>query len=423
MTEDLSRVAVNDRSTMSAQREHSAGEEVAAALDGDRAAARRLWQREQARLSALAWQTLGDCARPHRDARRALAILVARRSEMVPASERTMPRLLDAVRAIMRENRAEDADDIDDAYLEEAIADDEVDGTSSTPGSELPAPPPPIVTRGSETASERRADYKESQADRSAHRAPRQQTPLSGHLPQLGTIGLFAFLLGLTVSAMVLMPAPLEPPGGADPEVARAVVPVQSGPIVSPAAAPPAAAPTLVRLEAHEPPLRPFRLPPPDEDLMPTGVADPVEHALSIEKEPTVEHAASVHEQGEPVPGRATDVNSPAAPLGQRVGDEARVFIHYPNGNAAALARAQRIAQRIASDGYEVAEVRGVDIDIETPSVRYFFDAEAEVGRDLREVLASDALDFHTDEVRLLDLRSFEPRPRAGTLEVWLPTS
>jgi len=110
---------------------------------------------------------------------------------------------------------------------------------------------------------------------------------------------------------------------------------------------------------------------------------------------------------------------SPALPAG-----EIRVFIHHAADRYGDAALAQRLADHLRSQGFTVADIRPVDVRIEKPSVRYFFEDDRraserlvdELGRFFEE--ASSGAPDHAS-----DFTHFVPRPRPGNVEVWLPAS
>jgi hypothetical protein len=124
-------------------------------------------------------------------------------------------------------------------------------------------------------------------------------------------------------------------------------------------------------------------------------------------------------------------VPPPAAPLGgsgtstpppEPAGPQ-RVFVHYRRDDAAGEQAAQAIAERLRTHGFPIAELRPVDLRINQASVRYFFDGDRARSQALeREVDAFVRQAGLAPRSELLPMRYYEPKPRPGTLEVWLPS-
>jgi hypothetical protein len=93
---------------------------------------------------------------------------------------------------------------------------------------------------------------------------------------------------------------------------------------------------------------------------------------------------------------------------------EPRVFVHYTEG---APGRPTALIRQLRAAGFKVEE-RPVEVSIAENSIRYFFpgdrdEAEA-LGAQLQSQVPGDAA------VPIVDLTSYEPKPRRGHLEVWL---
>ncbi|MBU8539013.1 hypothetical protein [Falsiroseomonas tokyonensis] len=86
-----------------------------------------------------------------------------------------------------------------------------------------------------------------------------------------------------------------------------------------------------------------------------------------------------------------------------------RIFVHHLPGSSAA---AGALAARAARLGGSV-EVRDVPFTPPTPQVRFFRPSDEALARRLAGTLGPGW--------RLHDLTRFSPRPRPGTLEIWLP--
>jgi hypothetical protein len=99
-----------------------------------------------------------------------------------------------------------------------------------------------------------------------------------------------------------------------------------------------------------------------------------------------------------------------------------RIFIHHVKGRSRDAALAQRLADRLRSQGFTVADIRPVDFAIGKPSVRYFFEQDHDGSERLVEALGRyfKRAPFLAPE-HASDFTHFEPKPRPGNVEVWLP--
>jgi hypothetical protein len=106
------------------------------------------------------------------------------------------------------------------------------------------------------------------------------------------------------------------------------------------------------------------------------------------------------------------------------VGDEIRVFIHHAAHSHGDASLAQQLADHLRRQGFIVADIRPVDFSIGKPSVRYFFADD----RSASERLIDELGRFFEETAsrppgQASDFTHFEPKPRPGNVEVWLPTS
>jgi hypothetical protein len=100
-----------------------------------------------------------------------------------------------------------------------------------------------------------------------------------------------------------------------------------------------------------------------------------------------------------------------------------RVFVHFRRDDPAGEQAAQAIAERLRARGFRIAELRPVDLRINQASVRYFFDGDRTRSQALeREVDTFVREAGLAPRSELLPMRYYEPKPRPGTLEVWLPS-
>jgi hypothetical protein len=124
-------------------------------------------------------------------------------------------------------------------------------------------------------------------------------------------------------------------------------------------------------------------------------------------------------------PGRhvARGASMPDDPSALRAGD-IRLFIHHVAHHQGGAALAQRLTDHLRHQGFTVAEVRPVDFDISTPSVRYFFERDRAASQRLVEELGrffDEGTSLAPDHAS--DFSHFLPKPRPGNVEVWLPAS
>jgi hypothetical protein len=138
--------------------------------------------------------------------------------------------------------------------------------------------------------------------------------------------------------------------------------------------------------------------------------------------DPASEAAARTAEPPAPAPGVIAP--APAAPdAAVTPPSGARVVIHHTAARAVDAMLANKLAQRLERQGFKVADIRPVRAHMPGGTVRYYFPQDREVGRvllaNLGQVLDDDA---GTAE-RLQDYTNHRPKPEAGTLDVWLPTS
>jgi hypothetical protein len=112
------------------------------------------------------------------------------------------------------------------------------------------------------------------------------------------------------------------------------------------------------------------------------------------------------------------------APAAASPGSGMRIFIHYAATDVEDAALARRLADHLRRAGFTVAGIRPVDFTIEQPSVRYFFEGDRRASQRLIDVLARffDGARSLAPQ-RASDFTHHTPKPRAGSVEVWLRTS
>lgn len=92
---------------------------------------------------------------------------------------------------------------------------------------------------------------------------------------------------------------------------------------------------------------------------------------------------------------------------------EARVVIHYPARSGPAAS--QDLAGRLRAAGTGEVEIRRVPLRVERQSIRYFHDGDRAVSQRV------DALVQNGRSSDIADFTHYAPRPRRGTIEIWLP--
>lgn len=103
----------------------------------------------------------------------------------------------------------------------------------------------------------------------------------------------------------------------------------------------------------------------------------------------------------------------------------ARVFIHYSRSREIDHDRAISLARTLRQKGFEVADIRPVDLTIRSGSVRYFFSDDRAGGDAVLEAFRA-FYDQHdnlgTPPRQARNMTSYNPKPNNGTIEIWLPT-
>jgi hypothetical protein len=145
------------------------------------------------------------------------------------------------------------------------------------------------------------------------------------------------------------------------------------------------------------------------EPIQPSRSSPPVtDHPANLRSAATIQMASQASEDDEDT----------ALPAGQ-----IRVFIHHVAGQRDG-ALAQRLADYLRDQGFTVADIRTVDFSIGKPSVRYFFARDRGASQRLVEALgrfAEAGTPLAPDHAS--DFTHFSPKPRPGSVEVWLPAS
>jgi hypothetical protein len=115
---------------------------------------------------------------------------------------------------------------------------------------------------------------------------------------------------------------------------------------------------------------------------------------------------------------RATPSVGPPASVAPAI----RVFIHHTAGAGNAVPAIQ-LAAFLEVRGFDVAAIRPVEVQIDRPGVRYFFERDHPDAQRLVEAI-SGFFAKHPDQAPKLasDFTHSAPEPSQGTVEVWLPS-
>jgi hypothetical protein len=98
-----------------------------------------------------------------------------------------------------------------------------------------------------------------------------------------------------------------------------------------------------------------------------------------------------------------------------------QVLIHHTAGAGNALPAIQ-LAAYLQTRGFAVSNIRPVDVEIERPAVRYFFESDRPETRRLVETIgAFFAKAPGNAPPQAADFSHFWPKPPQGNVEVWLP--
>jgi hypothetical protein len=100
-----------------------------------------------------------------------------------------------------------------------------------------------------------------------------------------------------------------------------------------------------------------------------------------------------------------------------------RIFIHYSANHQGDAALAQRLADYLRDQGFTVADIRSIRYDIDQSSVRYFFARDRAASQRLVDDLGRFSQGTSLAPGHASDFTRFLPKPRPGTVEVWLPAS
>lgn len=101
------------------------------------------------------------------------------------------------------------------------------------------------------------------------------------------------------------------------------------------------------------------------------------------------------------------------------ISDRKRIFIHHEAGDARGAERARNLARRLEAQGHAVPDIREVRMRIGEFRVRYFFDADEAIAREVAAIVPGAP----GPGARVQDFRRSAQKPAANTIEVWLASS
>lgn len=114
---------------------------------------------------------------------------------------------------------------------------------------------------------------------------------------------------------------------------------------------------------------------------------------------------------------------APATATPPALAGATRVFVHHFTADEAGAAMAVRLAERLRSQGIEVAAIRRVPFGIPAASVRYFYPADRDAAQRLVGLAGPLLTAGGRASPRLPgDFTHYQPKPRPGTVEVWIPS-
>jgi len=199
-----------------------------------------------------------------------------------------------------------------------------------------------------------------------------------------------------TIPSRPLAPPPIVPPSPLAPPTVPALAPAP--PAAAPA--PPAVAPTPIAPEEDQP-----------ARLRQAFNAFAASSGRNVAALPEAQRNALVSEF---LASRSRNADAKAAAAVAKPGP--RVVLHVPDGSPAAAALSGRLLTALAPKSGRV-ETRHVQETPGRPSIRYFRPEDAAGAHQVAGWMAGAGLAW-----TLQDFSTFQPRPSAGTIEVWLPS-
>jgi hypothetical protein len=96
--------------------------------------------------------------------------------------------------------------------------------------------------------------------------------------------------------------------------------------------------------------------------------------------------------------------------------------MHFPRAEAEGVDRAIVLGGVLAARGFDVVDLRPVDVRMRQPTIRYFEPRLRREAEHLAEVVTGLLRDqgFETGKVRVQDFTFYEPKPRRNAIELWL---
>jgi hypothetical protein len=110
-------------------------------------------------------------------------------------------------------------------------------------------------------------------------------------------------------------------------------------------------------------------------------------------------------------------IGSPVA-----VGEPLHVFVHFPSAVPGSLDRAIVFGAVLEAHGFDVVDLRPVNVQMRQPTIRYFEaglrDEALQFGKVVTGVLREQG--FESIEVRVQDFTFYAPKPRRSAIELWM---
>lgn len=123
--------------------------------------------------------------------------------------------------------------------------------------------------------------------------------------------------------------------------------------------------------------------------------------------------ARPVQVPAEPLASAPVARTDDALPTPARTLAQARIVIHYSERRGRAAPEA--LARQLRAAGTAEVETRAVRQSVERLSIRYFHPADRRASEQLGGMLGAGG------PAEVADFTFYRPRPRAGTVEIWLP--
>ena len=115
--------------------------------------------------------------------------------------------------------------------------------------------------------------------------------------------------------------------------------------------------------------------------------------------------------------GGSEEPEGPAA-LPSSTSTPASIVFHYSAYDPGGRRTARRLAESLTASGLEAHGMSAVRARIDSTTVRYFFDGDLGVAKQVHDVLAREL--GRRGGARIQDLTHYEPKPSEGAIEIWL---